>query len=333
MDDKIYPTYKIAKLAAVLEEQGVCVDRFLDGTNLTRNDILTNSICISKRQLISAYRNAISLTKDCGIGLLAGDRLGVTDYGLYGYALISSATLREALLFSIKYHQMATPTVRMSLLINDETGVSAFRMEDLIKIDSLYQFNLELQFGLVFSLFKEMAGPEFRFVEVCAKFDKAEYCETYAELFDCKIFFNQPFNELKFSSDWLDKPLLRANSITAQVTKELCDKTLIEMRSKEGLAGDVYRVISSNIRGFGQEDDVASYLNISSRTLRRKLLTEETSFQKILNDVRSQMAIEYLQNSDFSIEEIADRLGFSDATNFRHSFKKWTGRTAGSYQS
>ena len=332
MDDKIYPTYKIAKLAAVLEEQGVCVDTFLEGTNLNRNDILTNSICISQRQLIAAYRNAILLSNDSGIGLLAGNRLGVTDYGLYGYALISSATLREALLFSIKYHQMATPTVRMSLLINDETGISAFRMEDLIKIDSLYQFNLELQFGLVFSLFKEMAGAEFRFLEVCAKFDKAEYFKTYTELFECKISFNQPFNELKFSSDWLDKPLLRANSITAEVTKELCDQTLIEMRSKEGMTGDVYRVISSNIRGFGQEDDVASYLNISSRTLRRKLLAEETSFQKILNDVRSQMAIEYLQNSDFSIEEIADRLGFSDATNFRHAFKKWTGRTAGSYQ-
>lgn len=333
MDEKIYPTYKLAKLAAVLEEQGSCVTEFLEGTNLTRNDIFTNSSHISHRQLIAAYSNAISLSKNPAIGLLAGHRLGVTDYGLYGYALISSATLREALLFSMKYHQMATPTVRMSLRINDEEGISAFRMEDLIKIDSLYQFNLELQFGLVFSLFKEMAGPDFRFTEVCAKFPQVEYLEAYKELFDCKISFNQPFNELRFDTGWVDKPLVRANSITAKITKELCDQTLIEMRSKEGLTGDVYRVISSNIRGFGQEEDVANYLNMSSRTLRRKLSAEDTSFQQILNDVRTQLAIEYLKNSDFTIEDIADRLGFSDATNFRHAFKKWTGRTTGSYQS
>lgn len=332
MDEKIYPTYKLAKLAAVLEEQGCCDDGFLKGTNLTRADIQTNKIRISQRQLISAYHNAISLTKDPSIGLLAGHRLGVTDYGLYGYALISSATLREALLFSMKYHLMATPTVRMSLLVNEEEGISVFRMEDLIKIDSLYQFNLELQFGLVFSLFKEMAGPDFRFIEVCAKFPKVEHADTYAELFECNISFNQPYNDLRFDSDWLDKPLLRANSITAQITKELCDKDLIEMQLKEGLAGDVYRVITSNIRGFGQEEDVARYLNISSRTLRRKLSAEDTSFQKILNDARTKMAIEYLENSNFSIEEIAERLGFSDATNFRHAFKKWTGRTTGSYQ-
>jgi len=332
VDERIYPTYKVAKFATVLLEQGVSVEKFLSGTGLTTDDIYSNNTRISHRQLIAAYKNAVTLSKHPAIGLLAGNRLGVTDYGLYGYALISSATLREALLFSIKYHQMATPTVRMFLHIDDDKGVVSFRMEDRINIESLYRFNLEVQFGLVFSLFKEMAGPNFRFSEVYAKFPCYEHQHTYEEIFECKVLFKQRYNELRFDIEWLDRPLVNANLITAQTTKELCDRTLFEMQAREGLTGDVFRFIISNIRNFGKEELAANHLNMSARTLRRKLAAEGTSFQKILNDARSQLAVDYLTHSKFSIEDIADRLGFSDATNFRHAFKKWTGKKTSAYR-
>lgn len=332
VDERIYPTYKVAKFATVLKEQGISVEEFLAGTELTEADIYSNSTRISHRQLIVAYQNAVLLSKHPAIGLLAGNRLGITDYGFYGYALISSATLREALLFSIKYHQLATPTVRMFLHIDDAQDVVSLRMEDRIKIESLYRFNLEVQFGLVFSLFKEMAGTDFRFTEVHAKFPSYQHQRTYEDIFECKILFKQRYNELIFDKKWLDKPSVNANLITAQTTKELCDRTLFEMKTREGLTGDVFRFIVSNIRNNGKEELAASHLNMSARTLRRKLAVEETSFQKILNDARSQIAIDYLTHSKFSIEDIAERLGFSDATNFRHAFKKWTGKNASAYR-
>lgn len=332
MDERIYPTYKVAKFATVLLEQGISVEAFLAGTGLTKDDIYSNNTRISHCQLIAAYKNTVALSKHPAIGLLAGNRLGVTDYGLYGYALISSATLREALLFSIKYHQMATPTVRMFLHIDEAKDMVSFRMEDRTKIESLYRFNLEVQFGLVLSLFKEMAGPNFRFSEVHAKFPNYGHQHTYEEIFECKTFFKQRYNELIFDIKWLDKPLVNANSMTAQTTIELCDRTLFEMQAREGLTGDVFRFIISNIRNSGKEELAASHFNMSARTLRRKLAGEETSFQKILNEARSQLAIDYLTHSKFSIEDIAERLGFSDAANFRHAFKKWTGQKTSAYR-
>ena len=115
----------------------------------------------------------MAITQDSAIGLQVGQRLGMTNYGIYGYALISSATLREALLFSIKYHQMATPTVRMSLLDEPDEDHTAFRFQDLMRIDTLYSFNIELQFSLVFSLFKDMVGSDFRYSEVHGHFSRA----------------------------------------------------------------------------------------------------------------------------------------------------------------
>ncbi len=332
MDDKIYPTYKAAKLEAILHEQGISAEELLEATGISPPELTSNTARISRRQLAQIYRNAIRVSKDPTIGLIAGHRLCLTDYGIYGYALISSATLRKALEFSIKYHQMATPTVRMSLLVDEDDGTAIFRMEDKLGIRELYQFNLEMQFSLVFSLFKDMAGRDFRFSEIWASYSRPPYADAYEALFECPVRFEMPHNDLIFDTAWLDGPLERANPITEATTRELCDQVLLEMETREGIAHRVYEIITKDLRQHSSLESVARALNMSSRTLRRKLAAQGPTFQKILNEVRQQLAIEFLRNTDMSSEEIADRLGFSDAANFRHAFKKWTDKTPSAFR-
>jgi AraC-like DNA-binding protein len=332
IEERIYPTYKIATLNQVLMQQGVSPESLLKDTALQPDEILSNTTRISRKQLIQIYRNAVAVTRDSAIGLQVGQRLGMTNYGIYGYALISSATLREALLFSIKYHQMATPTVRMAL--RDEPGEmnAAFRFQDLIGIDTLYSFNIEVQFSLVFSLFKDMVGSDFRYREVHAKFPEPKHSQSYQDIFECPAYFRQANNEVQFAKEWLDTPLVQANPITAATARELCDQILLEMHTREGVAQEVYRVITEDLRRFSKIEAVAERLNMSSRTLRRKLALQDKTYQQILTEVRRQLAIQFLRNSRFSSEEIADRLGFTDAANFRHAFKKWTGKNTSEYR-
>ncbi|MGB6055137.1 MAG: helix-turn-helix transcriptional regulator [Burkholderiaceae bacterium] len=84
---------------------------------------------------------------------------------------------------------------------------------------------------------------------------------------------------------------------------------------------------------FPEIDAVARQLHMTGRTLRRKLQAQGVSYQSILTDVRRQLALGYLRKTRMSVEDIAAALGFSDAANFRHAFKKWTGRTPGEYRS
>jgi AraC-like DNA-binding protein len=69
---------------------------------------------------------------------------------------------------------------------------------------------------------------------------------------------------------------------------------------------------------------VASKLKTSTRTLRRKLELEGTSFRDLVDELRAQVAIRYVHDTDFTIEDVAFRLGFSDAAAFRHAFRRWT---------
>jgi AraC-like DNA-binding protein len=69
---------------------------------------------------------------------------------------------------------------------------------------------------------------------------------------------------------------------------------------------------------------VAKHLKIATRTLRRRLKEEDTSFRKLLDELRTQVAIKYLRDTDLTVEDIAQALDFSEAANFRHAFRRWT---------
>ena len=71
---------------------------------------------------------------------------------------------------------------------------------------------------------------------------------------------------------------------------------------------------------------------MSSRTLQRKLGAEGTQYQTVLNEVRLELAMYYLENTSLSLDQIAHELGYVESRSFYRSFKQWTGRTAGSYR-
>jgi AraC-like DNA-binding protein len=77
---------------------------------------------------------------------------------------------------------------------------------------------------------------------------------------------------------------------------------------------------------------MAAHLGISLRTLHRRLAEDNYSYQTLLNDMRRSLAIEFLENTRLPIEQVAERIGFSDAASFRRSLKKWTGNSPSAYR-
>jgi AraC-like DNA-binding protein len=98
------------------------------------------------------------------------------------------------------------------------------------------------------------------------------------------------------------------------------------------VAGEVYQIIASTPGHSPSMEDIAKQLATTERTLNRKLHVEGTSFTQILDDVRCNLAKEYLRSTKLSVEDISEIVGFSDATNFRHAFRRWTGSTPARYR-
>lgn len=98
------------------------------------------------------------------------------------------------------------------------------------------------------------------------------------------------------------------------------------------LVNDIRQILVSCAGDYPDLEMIAGAFGMSSRSLRRHLAECDTSYQKLLNETRRELAMVSLRNGQMSIEQIAENLGFSDVTNFRHAFKKWVGTSPAAYR-
>ena len=77
---------------------------------------------------------------------------------------------------------------------------------------------------------------------------------------------------------------------------------------------------------------MAEQLHLSERTLKRRLSAEGTSFRKLADQVRAQLAEQYLNNTGLTVADIAALVGYDDVSNFRTAFRRWFSTTPQNYR-
>jgi AraC-like DNA-binding protein len=246
---------------------------------------------------------------------------------MYGFAMLSSTNFRQTMKFIKKYSLLSTPIAEDSF--EHENGSCAWTIvpASQLRVEAaLYKFIVELYCGILTSVFRDIMGLSFGPREVSVTFAPDDRLPPSAEVFGCPVVFRQPENRFVFAEAWLEgKPEL-GNRITYLSVLRLCDRLMEELRLRVGLVGKVREVLLLNLAQRRSFDDVATVLQMSPRTLRRKLRAENSTFREIQDELRMQIATKYLHDTDLSIEEISFALGFSDAANFGHAFRRWTQR-------
>jgi AraC-like DNA-binding protein len=107
---------------------------------------------------------------------------------------------------------------------------------------------------------------------------------------------------------------------------------LADLKYRSGVAGTVRAYLLQDLANRPTLAVIAERLGSTTRTLRRQLDHQGTSFRELLDELRSQVAMKYLRDTIMTSEDIAVSLGFSDAANFRHAFRRWTGKTPSEFR-
>jgi len=340
-DDRLHRPYKIALLAESLGAQGVPVAALLEGSGVAPAMLDDPEARVSVRQLLAVLARAATLAPEPGWALRTGTRVRVTHLGLYGYALLASPTPRHAIDFALRYRALASPLIGLAFTRDGDEAVWSFT--DTLGLHGnapLLRAVIELQLGTQLALHRDVLGAALAPLRVRLSYPAPPHAALYGELLGCAdVAFDSGADELRFDAAWLERPLAAGNAITAAMVQHTCDQLLAELKaaakhgSSAGAAAlaatsTAARVAGLLLRTPGQFPDietVAAQMAISSRTLRRRLLAEGSSFQQLLDEVRHQLALDYLRRTRMSTEDIAAALGFSDAANFRHAFKRWSG--------
>ncbi|MGU3781693.1 AraC family transcriptional regulator [Burkholderia metallica] len=322
---------KLAVLLDVAAQAGLDPAAVLDGTGLTPAAVADPFTLTSPLQFLTAARNALARYDGTDLGVRVGQRLHASSYGMYGYAMLCSESLAHAFDSAVKYHRLANGMLAIRWVEQGDTASWLFPDRHEVALpdldEPLYRFLIDMQFALHVTIIKDVMGAWC--VPARAQYAQPQpaHVARLADALECPIAFDQPHHVLSYPAAWLARAPQLANPITAAQVSSHCASLLDELRSQAGVTRRVYQELTRTPGQFPDLDAIAAILCITSRTLRRKLEAEGTSYSELLASVRKALAIDYLSTTTLSTEDIALTLGFSDAVGFRHAFKRWTGMT------
>ena len=151
--------------------------------------------------------------------------------------------------------------------------------------------------------------------------------DLYQQIFGPEIQFDSNRCAMSFNEGSLGIAISTANPVAQDIFRRECDR-LSSLDSRHGAVSErVQTLLLQSGSEFPTSAVIAQKLHMSESTLQRRLASEGCRYQQLLDQVRYRLANEYLAGTTLSVAEIASLLGFSDPTNFRRSFRRWSNTT------
>jgi AraC-like DNA-binding protein len=334
--EKRYPPLRIAIAVQALVEGGANAAALLAGTGLDETALDDPDVRVSSLQLLSVANNAVRQGCGSDAGLRVGLRYHPSCYGMLGYAVLCSVSLRQAFDTSKRYIRLGNSMLDFDWNEGPESAVWTVPSFDELRLPDLspelYRFIRDMSLASLMTVFKDVMGPWCIPLRVAFTGSPPPHADALASAFKCPLAFNQPRNEMHYPLAWLDRAPQLANAITAAQMSRACARMVEEFKWQPGLTRRVYHELTCTPGQFPDIETVAATLCMTSRTLRRKLEAEGTSYSDLLDGVRHALALDYLGTPMLSAADIAAALGFSDTASFRRAFKRWTGASPADFR-
>lgn len=257
------------------------------------------------------------------IGLLVGKQLSITGFPVLGYSLITASGLTDGLQRFLRYQRM----------IGESSNIQMQQSNGQLQLDLKFSgdekpvspHTVDAALAALVNMGRLLAGESWCGDEIRLRRKPPKQPELFVNYFQCPVRFNAQANQLFVDMKNVANTESQGAKETS-VTVPFLDKDrptaeLVEMLINMKLQdGDINR------------EYIARQLNITPRTLQRRLEKEGESYQSILDKVRHQKALSCLANPQISQIEVAFLCGFSDLTAFHHAFKRWQNQTPGEYR-
>ncbi|MGH7271396.1 MAG: AraC family transcriptional regulator ligand-binding domain-containing protein [Polyangiaceae bacterium] len=276
---------------------------------------------------IRVFERARALTGEPAIGVLTGLRMRVSAHGYVGLAVMNAPTLGKSVQLAIRYAPTRTGAFGFEGRVEGgAANLTVIEHADLGPArDSIL---LSLLIGL-WQIGCANTGTELPVSMSFAIPEPAYFGRFVGALPPTR--FDQPANQLCVADlSVLATPLQTADAESLHLVAEQCERLLTSLMLKNRM-GPRVRGLLARTGVYGLRE-AAKSLCVSTRTLRRQLASEGVSFSDIVDDDRKQRALLLVQSGELSLLSVAERLGYSDTSNFARAFRRWTGKTPSAYR-
>lgn len=322
--------YGLSPLATYLKSLDIDFAPFFTVADLSPESMKDPNAIMTLEQELAITKAVIDELGDPALGLFIGPRYHLSTFGMLGMAMMSSENLHHGLHTLSGFHGLCWTRLRWRQLLDNDTAI--LEGQEIESLRPCLNYLLERDFTALVVMCSEMLGTQLTLKEVRFKHSAPKYASQYEEVFECPVRFDAEHNALVFSADWLKATLPQANQAVFDVYNAQCHDLLERLEGEQSFVKMVECMVLDGTGNYLTFEQLAARVNMSPRTLRRRLEQEGTTFQQLLTKVRSALAKELLLTGKLSVEQVAERLGYSDPSSFYHAFKRWTGKSPSSFR-
>lgn len=318
-------------LLRAAQQSGADTDLLLAHVGLTPAQLRDPDCRIGLTELMKLGAHAIRETGQPALGLHMSQLNRIADLGLPGLLAMTSPSLGHALDVLTRFESLNSRCYR---------GISRFDAEhstlNFYSIAPYNEYNCFVVDSILASwktLMEWLTGETDLIREVSIEFSAPAYQADYPKAFSAPVLFARGSNTLHLKAHAASLPVLQAEPLLHQQLLALAQERMKKLESGATFNGRVQNILGPLLHGKTPTlEETADLLDMPDWTLRRKLKEEGTTFQALLDEMRRDLALGYMRDTQMSFGEIAYVLGFSTPGAFQRAFKRWTRETPGDYR-
>ena len=297
----------------------------LERLGLSEQDFNKSQIRVSADAQVRLLEAAAEALHDPVFGLHLAEGVNPREMGLLFYVTSAGKDLGEALALLVRYCRIVNEAVRLQLKRREDDLVVEGRLVGVPRFRATQ--SAEFGIAVVVKMLREITGRHIHPTSMTVVHARNAHSRELERFCGCPIEFGGSSGEMVFSPSSLAAPLLTKDVYLLDTLRPICDEAA---KRRETATGTLRAAVENEAQkllphGKAQRHEVAKRLAMSTRTLARKLASEGTTFEEVIDELRRSLALQYINTPSISLSQAAWLLGYEGSTSFNHAFRRWTG--------
>lgn len=293
------------------------------GLGFDVTDLDSPDFRISYTQTSQIVQRALRTLDDRQLGLELGAGFNLVSWGFCLIGLMAAPDSRAMLELALEFLP-ATGRFLEAQGAADDRGytITATPVFDEPEVNAVL---VENTFASLVRVGRHVAGDDYGPLAVAFALEAPDDTAAYESFFGCPVEFGAPAHRLSFPADPVKIPTSDAR--VARMSRHALALQRAGARAASELEEVIVRALRHNLRQPPSMQSIAASINLSERTLRRRLVEAGLSYASLLDSERMRRALSVLREDNLTLPQVADAAGFADVRSLRRAVKRWTGRT------
>lgn len=324
----------IVNVADYAARKGADFDQLIHASGHTLKQLQQEAFTVSEQSYGAVMHRTIELTNDPFIGLHVGENLNLAAAGLIGQITRNSTSVKEALGYVCDFANLGCSALPLQLVDRGEYyELECQPNQQWLQKDFLsVRHTAEGLVGFTLREFRALTLDQHEALLVTFPWSAPTDTREMKRIYRCPLHFNSDRMSIRLAREAVEQHILNSDFELLRVLVNHAEKKVAKLQQQvfsEIVKSSMIKLIEAD---FPKIEHVAHHLNMSVRTLQRRLQQEQLGYRDLLEELRKDFALDYLNNPQLSVQEVAHLLNYADSSAFIRSFKRWTGQTPHSYR-